>query len=29
MNAIDALPEAAKKHILKTIDIALEANKMA
>ena len=29
MNAIDALPEATKKHVLKTIDIALEANKMA
>jgi transcriptional regulator with XRE-family HTH domain len=29
MNAIDALPETTKKYILKTIDIALEANKMA
>lgn len=29
MNAIDALPEATKKRILKTIDVALEAIKMA
>jgi len=29
MNAIDALPEAKKKYILRTIDLALEANKRA